>query len=780
MPAMCLLLYGIAANCALGKEPLPATADAKSEFKNLVEANCLTCHDQETHESELSLESILNDDVGDHTDAWEKVVRKLTAREMPPKDSPHPSGQDYDAAVAWLESALDNAASRKPTPGRTESLRRLNRTEYENAIRDLLALDVDASALLPADESSHGFDNITVVDLPPTLLNRYVSAARKISCLAVGSTAAAPQSDTFRIRPDVTQDSHVEGLPIGTRGGALIQHHFAQDGEYEVQVRLMRDRNEKVEGLTSDHELEILLDGERVTLLPVKHAKTDKDDDSIDAGLHARFSAAAGPHAVGITFLKKSNSLSESTRQPLNVHFNSYRHPRQGPAIFEVSIVGPVGHARRGESPSRQRIFICQPTSDSDEIACAQKIFQNLARHAYRRPATDDDLKTPLHMFREARAAGDFDAGIEAGLSSILVNPQFLFRIERDPLNSRPGEAYQISDLELASRISFFLWSSIPDDELIDLAERGELSRADVLERQTQRMLADPRAHSLTTNFAGQWLYLRNLDSANPDMRLYPNFDDNLRQSMRIETEMFFDSIVREDRNVLDLIRSDYTFLNERLARHYGVPNVVGSQFRRVEVCDAGHGSGLLRQASILTVTSYPTRTSPVLRGQWVLKNIIGMPLPPPPPNVPALKDNVVSEKLTLRERLSQHRTNEACASCHDRMDPVGFALENFDAVGRWRENDGDNPIDSAGSLPGGSEFRGVDGLEQALLERPELFVRTLTEKLLTFAIGRGIEYYDAPAVRKIVRDARDDHYRFSRLVVGIVRSTPFQMRSSP
>lgn len=752
----------------------------KAILKRFIEANCLDCHDQVTKKAGLALDELIASDIGRNAEAWEKVVLKLTTRQMPPKKTPRPTEHDYDEFVSWLELSLDAAATTAPNPGRTDSFRRLNRTEYRNTIRDLLELEVDVTSLLTPDESSHGFDNVTVTDLSPTLLNRYISAAQKISRMAVGKVSRAPGSDTIRLRPDITQDSHIDGLPIGTRGGALIPHNFPQDGEYEIQIHLMRDRNEGIEGLSDAHELEVLLDRERVKLFTVKPPPKGESDQSVDANLNARLKVTAGPHKLGVAFLKKQSSLIESVRQPLNVHYNFYRHPRLGPAIYEVSIVGPTEVSGRGETRSRRRIFTAKPTGPGDEEDCAKIILSNLARRAYRRPIDNEDLKALLDFYRRGRAEGEFESGIETAIGSLLVKPQFLLRIERDPPNTPAGTAYRIDELELASRLSYFLWSSMPDDELLETAIRRELSRPDVLERQTRRMLADDRSKSLVSNFAGQWLYLRNLDAVIPDMRLFPDFDDNLRQALRQETELFFDSILREDRTVLDLIKADYTYLNERLAKHYGIPHVYGTRFRRVAVDEGTHRGGLLRHGSILTVTSHATRTSPVIRGQWVLKNLFGTPSPPPPPNVPALEDNTVSSILPVRARLKQHRANAACASCHDQMDPVGFALENFDALGRWRGTDADQTIDASGGLPDGSEFTSVHGLEQALLNRPELFVRTLTEKLLTFALGRGMEHYDAPAIRQIVRDAKSDNYRFSRLIVGIVKSTPFQMRKTP
>jgi mono/diheme cytochrome c family protein len=761
---------------ALAASPL---ADA-TVLKRFVASHCIECHDKEAKTAGLSLDDVNAANIGRNNEVWEKVVRKLTTRQMPPRESPRPEERDYDAVISWLEASLDEAAAKAPNPGRGETFRHLNRTEYRNTIRDLLALEVDVASLLSPDESSHGFDNITVADLSPTLLNRYLSAAQKISHAAVGRASSKPEALTVRIRPDVTQDSHVEGLPIGTRGGALIPHTFGQDGEYEIQVRLMRDRNEEIESLREPQDLEVLLDRERAALFSIEPPPKGQSDQSLDANLNARVKVTAGVHKVGVTFLKQRSSLLETTRQPLNVHFNFYRHPRLGPAVYEVSIVGPLAANGPGDTPSRRRIFIERPTGPSDEEACAKPILSNLARRAYRRPVDDADLKALLDFYRQGRAEGDFESGIELALSSILVKPQFLFRIERDPAGIPPGTAYRVGGLELASRLSYFLWSSMPDDELLDVAIRGELERSDVLEAQVRRMLADERSRSLVSNFAGQWLYLRNLEDVIPDMRLFPDFDDNLRQALRQETELFVESILREDRSVLELIKADYTYLNERLAKHYEIPHVYGSRFRRVAVDGGSHRGGLLRHGSILAVSSYATRTSPVIRGQWVLKNLLGTPPPPPPANVPALEENIVSSTLAVRERLEQHRANPACASCHQLMDPVGFALENFDAVGRWRETEASQSVDASGGLPDGSEFTGVAGLEQALLSRPELFVRTLTEKLLTFGLGRGVEYYDAPAIRQIMRDAAGDNYRFSRLILGIVKSTPFQMRKSP
>jgi hypothetical protein len=762
------------------EKPVRVTSSASS-LALLVNDYCINCHNADKKKGDLDFDNIGLEDVARHPDTWEKVVRKLRTRQMPPPDRKRPDEKTYETVLTHLEGSLDRVALQHPNPGRTETFRRLNRTEYQNAIRDLLALEIDAAALLPKDEVGHGFDNVTVGDLSPTLLDRYISAARKISRLAVGSSIRSQGGDTFRIRPDVTQEEHVDGLPIGTRGGTLISHTFPQDAEYEFQVRLARDRNEEVEGLREPHELELLIDRERVKLFTVVPPPgPNKNHEMVDQHLKFRMPLRAGPHQIGVTFLKNPSELLETKRQPYSAHFNMHRHPRLTPAIYQVSINGPYTAKGSGDTPSRRRIFIAKPAKPSEEEKCAERILSTLMRRAYRRPVEKVDLEKPMAFFREARAEQGFEAGIESALSAILVNPQFLFRIEQDPDGAKPNAPYRISDLDLASRLSFFLWSSIPDNELLDAAERGDLHKPAVLERQVRRMLADSRSRTLVSNFAGQWLYLRNLDSITPDLRLFPDFDDNLRQAFRQETEFFFDSIVREDRSVLDLLKADYTFLNERLAKHYGIPHVYGSRFRRVAVDRDSERGALLRQGSILTVTSYATRTSPVMRGKWVLENILGTPPPPPLPNVPALKDNTISAMLSVRQRLAEHRANTACASCHNMMDPVGFAFENFDAVGRWRTMEDGMSVDNSGGLPDGESFNGMAGLETGLLKRPEVFAATLTEKLLTFALGRGMEYYDAPAVRKIVRDAKTSDYRFSSIIAGITTSTPFTMRRLP
>ena len=786
--ATCLLLVA----ASLHAQPKSSSKSGNATIQPFVDQYCAGCHNADKKKGELDLEAISAEEISKHPDSWEKVVRRLRARQMPPAEKKRPDERMYKSILTRLESTLDSAYFKHPNPGRTETFRRLNRTEYGNAIRDLLALEIDPAALLPKDDAGHGFDNVGVANLSPTLLDRYISAAQKISRLAVGGPRRIG-GDTFRVRPDLTQEEHVEGLPLGTRGGTLIEYTFPQDAEYEIQVRLTRDRNEEIEGLREPHEMELLLDREQVKTFTVAPPQGHKNFELVDQPLKLRFPVKAGPHEIGVTFLKNPSELLQTKRQPYNAHFNMHRHPRLTPAIYQVSVNGPYSATGPGDTPSRRRIFVAKPANRSDEEKCARKILATLMRRAYRRPVVDADFEKPMEFYRSAAAQEGFEAGIESALSSILVSPEFLFRIEQNPPGIAANTAYRISDLELASRLSFFLWSSIPDDELLDVAVRGELSKPAVLEKQVRRMLADKRSSSLAVNFAGQWLYLRNLEAFTPDLRLFPEFDDNLRQAFRTETEMFFETLLQEDRSALELLKADYTFLNERLAKHYGIPNVYGSRFRRVsltkselETRNSNPGTsevpargGLLRQGSILTVTSYATRTSPVIRGQWVMANLLGTPPPPPLPNVPALKDNTVSATLSGRERLAEHRANAVCASCHNMMDPIGFSLENFDSVGRWRAFEEGKPVDASGGLPDGSRFTGITGLEKGLLSRPDVFIGTLTEKLLTFALGRGVQPSDGPAVRKIVHDAQAADYHFSSIIIGVAKSAPFTMRNS-
>jgi hypothetical protein len=755
---------------------------------------CASCHNDKLKSGGLSLSAMSIADLNGNTDEWEKVARKLRGRAMPPIGRPRPDETTYDALVNHLETALDRIATTAPHPGRTETFRRLTRTEYRNAIRDLFALDVDVSSLLPADDSSFGFDNVTVGNLSPMLMEKYLASAQKVSRLAVGTAVRAPTTYTVNVPVDLTQEDHLASMPLGTRGGTSFAYTFPLDATYEFQVRLYRDRNEHVEGLgmTGSYDLELTLDGERVKIFTVKPvARTphvgggyeiEYDDASVDKGFNIRMPVKAGAHQIAAAFLKTPTVVLETERQPYPVAFNLDRHPRTQPAVYSVAITGPFDATGAGDTPSRKRIFTCRPSTPQQETACARTIVSAFARRAYRRPATDDDLKTPLKFYEDGRADGGFENGIQLALQKILLSPEFLFKIERDPVRATMDDRrWTIDDLQLASRLSFFLWSSIPDDELLDIAARGKLRDPKVLEKQVRRMLSDERSASLVNNFAEQWLYLRNLSAIVPDSRKFTTFDDNLRKAFRHETELFFESVMKEDRSVLDLLRANYTFVDERLAKFYGIPDVYGTQFRRIALSDDSVRGGLLGQGSILLATSYANRTSPVLRGKWVLENILGTPPPAPPPGVPPLKEARSEDRVpTMRERMAQHRDNPACSSCHMLMDPIGLSLENFDAIGRWRTKGEDGaPVDAAGGLPSGDNFEGVKGLKQALLKHPDLFVRTVTEKLMTYALGRGIEPYDGPAVRAILRDAQTDDYRFSTLVMSIVKSTPFQMRSS-
>ena len=728
---------------------------------------CVGCHNGTSKAAGLALDTAKADD----TATWEKVLRRVRGRTMPPVGLPRPKESDYQNLVATLETKLDAG---KVDPGRTNTFRRLNRTEYQNAIRDLLAVDVDVTGLLPSDDASHGFDNVTVGNLSPTLLERYLGAARKISRLAIGIPPKQVGGETVMLPPDLTQEEHFEDLPLGTRGGTVVKYTFPQDAEYEIQIRLQRDRNEHVEGLRGTHVVDLMLDGERIQAFTAKPPTQGQDHSVVDREFNVRIRVSAGPHVIAAAFPKQSATLLETERQPYQAHFNMDRHPRITPAVFSVTVNGPYAVKGPGDTPSRRAIFVCK----SEDDACAKKILSGLTRRAYRRPSTEADLTVPLKFYREARKTEGFEAGIEMGLRAVLVSPEFLFRVEQDPVGAAPKSVYRITDLELASRLSFFLWSSIPDEELLAAAVRGDLHQPTVLQKQVKRMLADQRSRMLVTNFADQWLYLRNLASITPDMRAFPDFDDNLRQAFRKETHLFLESVMREDRSVLDLLRADYSFLNERLAKHYGVPNIYGSRFRKVTFGPETMRGGLLRHGSILTVTSYATRTSPVIRGKWILDNILGVPPPPPPPNVPALEEaKAAMKKMTMRERLSEHRKNPACSGCHKLMDPPGFSLENFDAVGRWRQAEEGTAVDSSGGLPDGAKFSGVAGLENALLTRPELFATTITEKLLTYSLGRGVEFTDAPAVRQIVRQSQKSYFRFSSFIQGIAGSPSFQFR---
>jgi mono/diheme cytochrome c family protein len=752
-----------------------------------LENRCVDCHAGTEAEAGVDLASLeASPRTIEEVAILERSLRKIANRQMPPPDADRLEEKERAQIVSSLTQWLDDYSKANPYPGRLDAIRRLTRTEYRNAIRDLLRLEIDATQWLPADEASYGFDNITVGELSPTLMNRYVSAAQAISRMAVGGVGKAPAGRTIRIPADITQEKQLPGLPFGSRGGTAFQHQFPHSGVYEFQLRLARDRNEHVEGLKREHQLEILIDRQPVKSFVVRPPK-GKDHSVVDQHLQVRLPVEAGAREVTVTFAKTSASLLETMRQPLETKYNLHRHPRQTPALYEISIVGPYESRGPGQSPSRDAVFVVYPNKESEERSCAERIVARLCRLAFRRPLTAEDVAGPMRFYSDARAEGmDFERGIERALSSILVSPKFLFRIEKEPAQASylsGNGVYAISDLELASRLSFFLWSSIPDEELLGLAESGQLRQPEELQSQVARMLADPRSENLVDNFAAQWLYLRNLDAITPDARLFPDFDDNLRQAFRRETELLFAEVVREDLSVLRLLSSDHTYLNERLAKHYQIPHIYGSHFRRVKLDSqdeyATHRGGLLRHASIMMVTSYPTRTSPVIRGSWILKNLLGSPPPPPPENVPTLEDGTVDASLPIRERLAAHRDNEACAGCHRLIDPIGFSLENFDAIGRWRSEEAGVPIDARGGMSDGSQFNGVSGLEQALLQHPEMFVRTVVEKLMTFGIGRGTTPLDGPAIRKILRDAAPDGYRFSELVEGIVHSEPFQKRSS-
>ena len=770
---------------------LASTRQGIQATQSLLADYCLDCHNSSDVAGELNLNDFdlakINWDDKDEIITWEKVVKRLRARQMPPPSADRPKESDYRKALAALESALDSREKDAPFVGRTDALRRLTRTEYRNAIRDLLAVSVDVKDLLPPDQLSHGFDNITVTGLSPALLKRYVHAAEKISRLAVGGAKPGSFGMTVRVPADRDQEKHVAGLPLGTRGGTVFEYQFPTDGEYELQIRLARDRDENIEGLRDQHDIDILVDRElsyRFSVSPPKKkgGGWSKDDTMVDANLKKRIKISAGPHQIGVTFPQKFGSLSENRRQPFDTNHNRHRHPRKTPAIFEVSLVGPFDPAGPGDTPSRRKIFgsdWMQSNEEIDPLDRAEPIISRLLRLAYRRPVDESDLAIPLQFFQQRFAADGFERGIESAIAAILVNPHFLFRVESEQ-DTSAEQTYEISNVELASRLSFLIWSSIPDGELLELAESETLREPQVLIQQVERMLRDPRSDSLVTNFATQWLYLNNLDSFQPDARRYADFDDNLRQAMKRETQWLVRRIIRDDRSVLDLIDSDHAFLNERLARHYGIPGVLGSHFRAVDSIKAKQRGGLLRNASILAVTSYATRTSPTIRGNWILENLLGTPPPPPPPNVPSLREKSESgEVLSVRDRLAKHREDPTCASCHDLMDPVGFALENFDSVGRWRLFEDGIAIDSQGSLPDGQEIDGVDALEAGIMKRPKIFVGTLTEKLLTFALGRGVQWQDGPTIRAIVRQASQDNYKFSSIIRGIVQSTAFRRRSS-
>ena len=798
---------------AVQSAPVAAAPAAPAEagadlLQRTIGRYCVACHNDRLLTAGLALDGLDVSQVGPHAETWEKVVTKLRTRTMPPVGRPRPAAATYDALAGWLEDQIDRHAAAHPDPGRTEAFHRLNRAEYANAIRDLLALDVDVTALLPADDiDEYGFDNMAdVLTVSPALMERYLSAARKIGRLAVGETPLGPGTETYKVPILLMQDDRMsDDVPFGSRGGIGIRHYFPVDGEYDLEIRLHRNYVNYVRGMGSRHELEVRLDGALVRTFvfggeepegvqaPASYGGNQFGDPEweeymlyADANMRARFQATAGPHVVSVAFVRRFTE-PEGVLQPRQSIFAvAVNEMRDGYAAVEhVAIGGPYTSTGPGDTPARRALFTCRPASaaPADEEACAREILTSLARRAYRRPIEAGDLATLMDFYRAGRSDGSFDAGIQLALERVLIAPDFLFRVERDPVDIEPATAYALTDLEMASRLSYFLWSSGPDDELLHLAERGRLSDPEALGRQARRMLADPRAKELVRNFAGQWLYLRNLRGAVPDALVFPEFDENLRDAFLQETELFVESLIREDRSVLDLLGADYTFVNERLAEHYGIPGVYGSHFRRVALdpAVAERRGGIFGHGSLLTVTSYPNRTSPVLRGKWVLTNVLGTPPPPPPADVPDLPDRGEDGgAATVRDRLALHRESPACSVCHAPMDPLGLALENYDAVGKWRTTgETRQPIDASGNLPDGTAFEGPTGLRTLLLERRELFVGTLTEKLLAYALGRGPEHYDRPTVRAIARAAAEDDYRWSSIIVGIVQSTPFRMRRS-
>jgi mono/diheme cytochrome c family protein len=747
---------------------------------------CVTCHNATAKVGGLVINPADVGNVGANPELWEKVVRKLRSSAMPPANAPRPDQATYESVATFLETELDRAAAAKPNPGNVPLLHRLSRTEYQNAVRDLLALDalpqeMDFSTLLPQDNISSGFDNIAdLLFVSPATMERYLDAARKISRIAVGDPGMPPMVNIHRLSPEHWQDARVDELPFGTRGGIAVRSTFPVDGDYTIKLEVAGAGREA-------HELEITVDGERLHVITIGGAApagggggAPGRGDAAPA-LEFRIPVKAGVRLVGITFVEQNQARNEETLKP------RMRARGTKPALVSAIISGPHKVVGPGDSPSRRRIFVCRPEqgggapATGNEPGCARQILSTLVRRAYRRPGTDAEIERLLPFYTAGRAEGGFDRGIQKALERLLVSPQFLFRIERDPANVASGTAHRVSDLELASRMSFFLWSSIPDDELLDAAIGGKLSQPAVFERQIRRMLADPRSESMVTNFAAQWLFLRDIESKRPDEILFPEWDETLRAAFHRETELFLNSILRENRSVHELLTANYTFLNERLAKHYRIPNVQGSYFRRITLPEGSLRGGLLGQGSILTVTSYAARTSPVVRGKWVLENLLAAPPPPPPPNVPALKteSDEPGKTLTMREATVRHRASPVCASCHALMDPIGFAMENFDAVGKWRDSDAGAPIDTAGVLPNGTKIDGLAGLKQALLAKPEQFASAVTEKLLMYALGRNLQYYDVPAVRAIVRAAARDSHRFSSIVMGIVKSAPFQMRTA-
>jgi hypothetical protein len=782
----------------------PAAPPA-SEHRATVTKYCVTCHNDRTKVGGLALDTMNFDNIPAGAAVWEKSLKKLRVGMMPPPAAPQPDAATRAALVSWLTTTLDRAAAEHPNPGRPV-LHRLNRAEYANAVRDLLALDVDPSVLLPPDDSAYGFDNVgDVLGMSPVLLERFMEAANRVGALAIGDPDIGTAAETFHIRQDASQDTHVEGQPIGTVGGILAKVTLPLDAEYQIAVKMFRTNLGVMRGLEYEHEIEYTVDGARVHTFRMggdgdfkaNLVNMTKAGDAIDERGRMRLKLTAGPHVIGAAFVARSDAPNPTRLQPFIRSSTDTRDTSGHPHFDTLTITGPFNATGAGDTPSRRRIFSCRPSTSSSaagraaDDACARQIIARLARLAYRGDVNETDTQRLFAFFdagRKEAAAGAgsaaFERGIRKALQRILASPKFCFHIEQDPQGLAPGSVYPISDRELAARLSFFLWSSIPDTPLLDLAAQNKLHTPAVLDAQVRRMLADPRADALTTNFAGQWLYLRNLKNMQPNSEEFPDFDDNLRQAFEQEASLFFASVVREDRNVLDLMTADYTFLNERLAQHYGIPNVYGSHFRRVTLSEEAR-RGLLGKGAVLMVTSHTDRTSPVVRGKWVLENLLAAPVPPMAANVPPLNEdaNRGGRILTMRERMEEHRRNPACAQCHKIMDPIGLSMENFDAVGAWRMRDGDSvtgpgtPIDAQGELLDGTKINGVVTLRQALLRQPDLFVGTVVEKLMIYALGRGLQPYDMPSVRAIVRETAQNDYRFSSIVMGIVNSTPFRKR---
>ncbi|MEP7306876.1 MAG: DUF1592 domain-containing protein [Acidobacteriota bacterium] len=785
-----------------GQQQGPGASPEASQ-RALINRYCVTCHSDALKTGGLTLAKVDVDHPAVDAEVWEKVFRKLRAGLMPPAGAPRPDRATLDTLRRTLEAAVDRAALDQPHPGATP-LHRLNRNEYANAVRDLLAIDVDTATLMPPDDSAEGFDNIAdVLGTSPALIERYVGAAGKISRLAVGNTDLGALSTTYKVRGDLSQDRHVDGLPLGTRGGIVIRHNFPVDGEYLFKFALLKvNFGPQYGGAAKDEQLEMSVNGERVLLrdlrsVPYYYIRGGATSGGPAAPLEVRLPIKAGPQTIMVTFLKKTSAYVDDLVQRFDATTADLQTGVQFgyttvPHLSGVEILGPYAVDGPGDTPSRARIFVCRPparvngteaAAEREESACAKTIVSTLARRAYRRPVSAQDVEPLMTFYRTGREGGDFERGIEMALRRILSDPNFMFRFERDPDNLPAGAAYRLSDVELASRLSFFLWSSIPDEELLQAAEQGRLKEPGALEQQVRRMLNDPRSRALIANFAGQWLFLRELRNRNPDLLVYPDFDDNLRQAFQRETELLFDSVVREDRSVFDLLNADYTFVNERLARHYGIPHVYGPDFRRLPVGSEAR-RGLLGHGSLLTVTSAPNRTSPVTRGAWILENLLGSPPPLPPPNVPAFPEaktgqGVAEEAASVRDKMIQHRKNQPCAGCHQIMDPVGLALENFDGVGRWRAAESGIKIDASGRLVDGTPIDGAESLRKAISNYPDAFVQTLAEKLLMYGVGRTAHSDDMPAVRAIAREAARNDFRFSSLVMAIVKSDAFQMRST-